>query len=81
MFYTFSSPDATRRRERRLPVETGQTPNEVAVNFCLGTPADKPLGGSVDSLSVTRFTGRSYLWALQNMTFLDSLFTPEGAPA
>jgi peptidoglycan-associated lipoprotein len=81
MFYTFSSPDATRPTGTAIYLSRRVNAEWSGGQLLLGYPADKPLGGSADSLSVTRFTGRSAPLGVSNLAFLDSLFTLEDAPA
>ncbi len=81
MFYTFSSPDATRPTGTAIYLSRRVNAEWSGGQLLLGSPADKPSGGSADSLSVTRFTGRSAPLGVSNLAFLDSLFTLEDAPA
>ncbi len=81
MFYTFSSPDATRPMGTAIYLSRRVNAEWSGGQLLLGYPADKPLGGSADSLSVTRFTGRSVPLGASNLAFLDSLFTSNDTPA
>ncbi len=81
MFYTFSSPDATRPTGTAIYLSRRVNAEWSGGQLLLGYPADKHLGGSVDSLSVTRFMGRSAPLGASNLAFLDSLFASNDAPA
>ncbi|MDI9605281.1 MAG: OmpA family protein [Bacteroidota bacterium] len=81
MFYTYSSPDATRPTGTAIYLSRRVNAEWSGGQLLLGYPAGKPLGGSADSLSVTRFMGRSVPLGASNLAFLDSLFTPKDAPA
>lgn len=81
MFYTFSSPDATRPTGTAIYLSRRVNAEWSGGQLLLGYPADKPLGGSADSLSVTRFMGRSVPVGASNLAFLDSLFASNDAPA
>ncbi len=79
MFYTFSSPDATRPTGTAIYLSRRVNAEWSGGQLLLGYPVDEPLGSSSDSLSVTRFTGRSAPLGASNLAFLDSLFGTKGS--
>ena len=79
MFYTFSSPDATRPTGTAIYLSRRVNAEWSGGQLLLGYPVDEPLGSSSDSLSVTRFTGRSAPQGASNLAFLDSLFGTKGS--